>query len=247
MSVPTRPNTPALSARTTVLVAAAGVLLVIGLVVALMWATQWTYSSLRQQASLPSAERALPHGPAVIGPRDERAASAGTSAPSGPAGPPSGVDASTPPTLPRGAAAGLAIPVDGVSPEALYPSFDEARGSRVHEAIDIMAPRGTPVRAVAHGRIAKLFASDAGGLTIYQFDSNEQLAYYYAHLDRYEPGLAEGDEVRRGDLLAYVGSTGNASRDAPHLHFAVFVLGPEKRWWEGRPIDPYPLLGGTAR
>lgn len=139
------------------------------------------------------------------------------------------------------------MPVDGVAPDALYPSFDEARGERAHEAIDIMAPRGTPVRAVADGRIARLFTSEAGGLTIYQFDRDERLAYYYAHLDRYQPGLAEGDAIRQGDLLAYVGSTGNASDDAPHLHFAVFVLGPEKRWWEGRPIDPYPLLGGTAR
>lgn len=138
----------------------------------------------------------------------------------------------------------LLIPVDGVGPDDLYSSFAEPRNTRPHEAIDIMAPRGTPVRAVADGRIAKLFTSEPGGLTIYQFDRDERVAYYYAHLDRYEAGVAEGLEVRRGDLIGYVGSTGNASDDAPHLHFAVLVLGPEKRWWEGQPIDPYPLLGG---
>lgn len=138
----------------------------------------------------------------------------------------------------------LLIPVDGVGPDDLYPSFAEPRNMRPHEAIDIMAPRGTPVRAVADGRIAKLFTSEPGGLTIYQFDRDERIAYYYAHLDRYAAGIGEGSEVRRGDLIGYVGSTGNASDDAPHLHFAVLVLGPEKRWWEGHPIDPYPLLGG---
>ena len=103
------------------------------------------------------------------------------------------------------------------------------------------------MHAATDGRIAKLFTSDAGGLTIYQFDRDQTVVCYYAHLDRYEPGLKESAEVRRGDRIAYVGSTGNASDDAPHLHFAVFVLGPEKRWWEGRSIDPYPLLGGESR
>lgn len=141
----------------------------------------------------------------------------------------------------------LAIPVEGIATTELYPSFADARGGRLHEAIDIMAPRGTPVHAATDGRIAKLFTSDTGGLTIYQFDRDERLACYYAHLDRYEPGLKEGAEVSRGDRIGYVGSTGNASADAPHLHFAVFELGPEKRWWEGRPIDPYPMLGGGVR
>ena len=105
-----------------------------------------------------------------------------------------------------------------------------------------MAPRGTPVVAVDDGKVVKLFNSKPGGLTVYQFDPDEKLAYYYAHLDRYAPGLAEGTVVKRGDVIGYVGSTGNANPDAPHLHFAVFVLGPEKRWWQGTPINPYPLL-----
>ena len=94
------------------------------------------------------------------------------------------------------------------------------------------------------GTIEKLFASVPGGLTIYQFDPTRTWAYYYAHLDRYAPGLAEGRQLERGDVIGYVGSSGNASEDAPHLHFAIFVLGPEKHWWEGTAIDPYPLLGG---
>ena len=98
--------------------------------------------------------------------------------------------------------------------------------------------------AAADGTVEKLFTSDAGGLTIYQFEPSGRYAYYYAHLDRYAAGLDEGDTLRRGQVIGYVGSTGNASEDAPHLHFAIFLLGPEKRWWEGTAINPYPLLGG---
>ena len=143
--------------------------------------------------------------------------------------------------LPREA---LLIPVRGVRPSELQDTFDDRRGdgSRAHEALDIMAPRGTPVLAATDGRIEKLFESVAGGHTIYQFDDSATHAYYYAHLDRYAPGLAEGQEVERGELIGYVGSTGNASEDAPHLHFAIFELGPEKHWWEGTAIDPLPLL-----
>ena len=140
---------------------------------------------------------------------------------------------------------GLLIPVKGIAVDALLDTFNDARGqSRVHDAIDIMAPRGTPVMAVADGTVEKLFTSDAGGLTIYQFEPSGRYAYYYAHLDRYAAGLDEGDMLRRGQVIGYVGSTGNASDDAPHLHFAIFQLGPEKRWWEGSAINPYPLLGG---
>lgn len=135
------------------------------------------------------------------------------------------------------------IPVVGVAPEALRPSFDDARsGNRRHEAIDILAPRGTPVVAAVDGRIVKLFTSAAGGLTIYQFDEAETFCYYYAHLDAYATPLAEGQVVRRGDLIGYVGTTGNAPPDTPHLHFAINELGPDRRWWEGDPIDPYPVL-----
>jgi murein DD-endopeptidase MepM/ murein hydrolase activator NlpD len=138
----------------------------------------------------------------------------------------------------------LEIPVDGIQPNDLRDTFNERRAlGRTHEAIDIMAPTGTPVRAVEDGTIAKLFNSrGGGGLTIYQFDPGEMFSYYYAHLDRYAPGLRDGQRVRRGEVIGYVGSTGNASRNAPHLHFAINRLTPEKRWWKGEPINPYDVL-----
>jgi murein DD-endopeptidase MepM/ murein hydrolase activator NlpD len=142
----------------------------------------------------------------------------------------------------------LLVPVAGVLPAQLADTYTQSRGNgRSHDAIDIMAPRGTPVYAVEDGRVVKLFLSQPGGITLYQFDPSERLAYYYAHLDGYAPGIAEGRTVKRGELIGYVGSTGNASPDAPHLHFAIFVLGPEKRWWKGTAINPYPLLGGKPR
>lgn len=136
----------------------------------------------------------------------------------------------------------LEMPVEGVVPESLTRQFDDARGERRHEAIDILAPRNTPVKAVEDGRIARLFTSRAGGLTIYQFDPSEQYCYYYAHLERYANGLKEGDRVRKGQVIGYVGSSGNAPENTPHLHFAIFRLTAEKRWWEGTPIDPYDVL-----
>jgi murein DD-endopeptidase MepM/ murein hydrolase activator NlpD len=137
----------------------------------------------------------------------------------------------------------LLIPVEGVDAPDLVSSFHDRRGgSRTHEAIDILAPMGTPVRAVEDGRIAKLFNSKAGGITIYQFDPGQRYCYYYAHLDRYAEGLRENDEVRRGQVIGYVGVSGNAPKDTPHLHFAIFKLTDEKRWWEGTPLDPYPIL-----
>jgi murein DD-endopeptidase MepM/ murein hydrolase activator NlpD len=98
------------------------------------------------------------------------------------------------------------------------------------------------VRAVENGRIVKLFYSNAGGMTIYQFDPTEQYCYYYAHLERYADGLHEGDRVDKGRVIGYVGTSGNAPKDTPHLHFAVFKLTPEKHWWQGTPIDPYDIL-----
>lgn len=136
----------------------------------------------------------------------------------------------------------LLIPVEGYAPDRLVRSFDEARGSRTHEAIDILAPRGTPVQAVEDGRIARLFSSKAGGITIYQFDPTDRYCYYYAHLDRYADGLRENDRVRQGQVIGYVGTSGNAPKDTPHLHFAIFRLTDEKRWWEGTPLDPYDVL-----
>jgi murein DD-endopeptidase MepM/ murein hydrolase activator NlpD len=139
------------------------------------------------------------------------------------------------------------VPVQGVTPAQLSPTFTDARSEgRVHEAIDIMAPTGTPVLAVADGHVEKLFDSRQGGLTIYQFEPGGRHAYYYAHLDRYAPGLAERQQVRQGQVIGYVGSSGNADPSAPHLHFAVFVLGPEKQWWKGTAIDPYPLFTGRT-
>jgi murein DD-endopeptidase MepM/ murein hydrolase activator NlpD len=140
----------------------------------------------------------------------------------------------------------LLVPVDGVRRDTLRDTYQDARGggSRSHEALDIMAPRGTPVRAVEDGTIAKLFTSKAGGLTVYQFDPSGTFCYYYAHLDRYGPELTEHRDVRKGDVLGYVGSTGNASPEAPHLHFAVFRLGAERLWWKGDPLDPFPLFTG---
>jgi len=137
----------------------------------------------------------------------------------------------------------LLIPVKGVNASALQDTFDDARAlGRRHDAIDIMAPRGTEVHAVDDGTIAKLFTSKAGGLTIYQFDPTQTFSYYYAHLDRYVAGLAEHQPISRGQLLGYVGSTGNASENAPHLHFAIARLGTDHAWWKGDAINPYPLL-----
>ncbi len=140
---------------------------------------------------------------------------------------------------------GLIIPVTGVAAADLRDNFDDKRTDHKHEALDIMAARGTPVIAAVEGSVAKLFLSKPGGLTVYQFDNSRTNCYYYAHLDSYAPGLKEGMLLHKGDVLGYVGSTGNASAEAPHLHFAIFVLGPEKHWWEGTPINPYPLLGGA--
>jgi peptidoglycan LD-endopeptidase LytH len=137
----------------------------------------------------------------------------------------------------------LAVPVPGVNPKSILDTFNETRGgSRRHEATDILAPAGTPVIAVDDGTVKKLFQSLRGGLTVYQFDSAEIYCYYYAHLQRYAQSLHDGQAVKRGDLLGYVGTTGDAGANDPHLHFAIFKLGPEKRWWEGTPINPYPIL-----
>jgi len=135
----------------------------------------------------------------------------------------------------------LRVPIEGAHIETLKGGFDESRaaGRRAHEAVDILAPRHTPIHAVDNGTIAKLFLSKAGGTTIYQFDSAKRFCYYYAHLETYARGLQEGQSISAGDVLGYVGTSGNAPPNTPHLHFAVFELTQEKRWWEGRAIDPY--------
>jgi murein DD-endopeptidase MepM/ murein hydrolase activator NlpD len=133
-------------------------------------------------------------------------------------------------------------PIRGLAGADLRDSFDEVHDGQKHEAIDIMEPRGTPVRAVVSGTIRKLFLSKPGGNTIYLFDEMEMYCYYYAHLDGYAAGLREGMRIERGDVIGFVGSSGNAVARSPHLHFAITQLGPEKQWWKGQPIDPYPFL-----
>lgn len=147
-------------------------------------------------------------------------------------------------------AAGLAIPVAGVAPSALVDTFTAARagGTRIHDAIDIMAPTGTRVTAAADGTVEKLFYSDQGGKTIYVRSPDRRTIHYYAHLDDYAPGLAENRPVKRGQVLGTVGFSGNASPDAPHLHFAVMQTSPQAKWWEpSTALNPYPLLGGSRR
>jgi peptidoglycan LD-endopeptidase LytH len=138
-------------------------------------------------------------------------------------------------------ARGLAFPVEGSNPRELRDTFLDKRGANVHEALDIVAPRGTRVLAVDDGRVEKLFTSVRGGLTVYQLDPTETFCYYYAHLQSYAGGLKEGDVLRRGALVGFVGTSGNAPPETPHLHFTIFKLGPEKRWWEGTAINPFFL------
>ncbi len=137
----------------------------------------------------------------------------------------------------------LRIPLDEVKPRDLRDSFRDARDkTRPHEALDILAPRNTPVHAVEGGTVAKLFLSKAGGLTIYQFDPFERYAYYYAHLDHYAEGLREHDHVSRGQVIGFVGTSGNAPPDTPHLHFAIFLLTPAHHWWQGTAVNPYDVF-----
>ena len=151
------------------------------------------------------------------------------------------------PVLPDfGAPRAMIVPVKGVDPSALRDTFNELRGSRRHEAIDILAPRGTPVIAADDGFVKKLFTSVPGGLTVYEFDPDQRFCYYYAHLDSYASGLHEGQLLHRGEILGYVGTSGNARKDTPHLHFALIRLDPDRRWWKGTYLDPYPLLAGNA-
>ena len=142
----------------------------------------------------------------------------------------------------------LIIPVAGVRPEQLIDTFDDARSEgRIHDAIDIPAAAETPVLAAADGKIVKLFQSDRGGTTIYQLNANQDLIFYYAHLSRYADGLAEGDIVRQGQVIAYVGDSGNAGAGNYHLHFSIAAVSDPKHYWEGTNINPYPLLQNRPR
>ena len=141
--------------------------------------------------------------------------------------------------------AGLAIPVAGVRPAELTDTYNQARasGARRHDAIDIMAPIGRPVVAAAPGRVEKLFFSKGGGgISAYVRSDDGRWVYYYAHLSAYAPGLREGQRLRRGAPVGFVGASGNANPAGPHLHFAINRMEPGEKWWQGRPVNPYPLL-----
>ena len=142
----------------------------------------------------------------------------------------------------------LLIPVQGVNRARLRDNFNETRGgTRRHEALDIMAPRGTPVLAAGDGTIAKLARHPLGGITVYETDPEGRYSYYYAHLDHYAAGLHVGQDVHRGDVIGFVGSTGNAPAWAPHLHFTILDLSQPGHWW-GRPaVNPYPFLVEAGR
>lgn len=191
-------------------------------------------------APAPSTESAAPRTEGTSG-RVTKAPASHTETTPVPEAPPPSLDTDPIAELRRH---GLRMPLDSVDAEKMKGGFLERRdrGGRPHEAADLMAPRMTPVHAVESGRIAKLFLSKAGGMTIYQFDPTERYCYYYAHLQQYASGLAEGDTVKAGDVIGYVGSSGNAAPDAPHLHFAIFKLTSAQRWWEGTAIDPYPVF-----
>jgi murein DD-endopeptidase MepM/ murein hydrolase activator NlpD len=143
------------------------------------------------------------------------------------------------------APSGLAIPVMGVTADQLTDTFDAARSQgRRHDAIDIMSAEGTPVIAAADGTVEKLFNSVRGGMTIYERSPDGKWEYYYAHLSAYAPGLHEGQVIKRGQVIARVGHTGDASASGPHLHFAINTMAAGDHWWSGTPINPYPLLAG---
>jgi murein DD-endopeptidase MepM/ murein hydrolase activator NlpD len=140
----------------------------------------------------------------------------------------------------------LALPIEGVPAKSIADTFNDARGGGKHEATDIMAARGTPVHAIAEGNIVKLFTSKKGGLTIYEFDNSQKYCFYYAHLDKYADNVKEGMLVRLGQVIGYVGSTGDADAKNPHLHFAISLLDPDKKYWKGTALNPYPVLEKLA-
>ncbi|MGH9901022.1 MAG: M23 family metallopeptidase, partial [Pyrinomonadaceae bacterium] len=240
--------------RARILVAALFVFAAIG---ALVW-----FLSARYRTSPVTPVELPPVGTSPDAPANQQAPTPAATAPAAlPAVSPaaSPVPESTPAaqaTLPEGAPAEafpapfapsgsvqLLIPVAGIKPEQLRDTYNEARSAgRTHNAIDIIAPRGTPVLAAADGRVVKLFNSVPGGITLYQLSADEKMIYYYAHLDRYADNLSEGHLARRGEIIAYVGDTGNAGAGNFHLHFSVSLVSDPKRYWDGTNINPYPLL-----
>ena len=194
----------------------------------------------------PSASPAAETSPGVVAGPSPGAQPSPASPPAPSAAPPAGGET---PTMPAAgappASTSLVVPVAGVRPEQLIDTYTQARSEgRTHNALDIMAPRGTPVLAAADGRVVKLFNSERGGITVYQISPDEKTVYYYAHLERYADGLHEGKFLRRGETLGYVGDTGNAGAGNYHLHFAVWLVTDPKRYWDGANLNPYPLILG---
>jgi murein DD-endopeptidase MepM/ murein hydrolase activator NlpD len=218
---------------------ALGCLAILVAVGALVWRLSKTSKDGRQEIQIslqskPPANQATPSS--LAQPQNNSNSTLLTPSPSAP-GP-------TPPlSFPEAAPERLIIPVAGVRPEQLHDTFSESRSEgRVHDAIDIAAPLGTPVLASADGTIVKLFHSERGGTTIYQLSADNKFVYYYAHLDRYAEGLSEGYFAKQGEKIGYVGDTGNAGAGNYHLHFSIAVISNPKRYWEGVNINPYPLL-----
>ncbi len=142
----------------------------------------------------------------------------------------------------------LYFPVSGMENSPLDDSFHDARdgGARKHHAIDIMAPRGTPVLSVQDGRVLRLSTSDKGGITIYATNLEERFVFYYAHLERYHQNMYAGRPVMRGDTIGFVGTSGNAPKTVPHLHFQMMRMPADGKYWNGEAINPYPLLRQTT-
>jgi len=242
--------------RVRVLVIAAAALAVVG---ALVWFLSVRYWSepvtpvplpppgelhQPQRISTPGPTPPASDAPTPESPPASPAPTPATTAPSPSWPPPEGWQPPATPTpaanLPAGA---LVIPVAGVRAEQLSDTFTQSRSEgRAHNALDIMAPRGTPVLAAADGRVVKLFYSKRGGITLYQLGPDERTIYYYAHLERYADGIHEGQVLRRGETLGYVGDTGNSGAGNYHLHFAIWLVTDPKRYWDGENVNPYPLL-----
>lgn len=144
----------------------------------------------------------------------------------------------------------LVIPVAGVGPSRIEDTFTAARdgGERQHNAVDILAPRNTPIVAADDGVILRMSTNALGGITVYAADRDQQFVYYYAHLDHYHHDLTPGRAIQKGDTLGYVGTTGNAPKDVPHLHFQIMLWPTDGKWWNGEPVNPYPVLrqAGTS-
>ena len=210
-------------------------------VLVLWWSTSAGLLRVRRAVDVPVADAIPPEslrapGPAEAAPPDPLPVPPDTT--------PLPPDTLAPAPAPR---ARLVVPVQGIRASDLVDTFEDARGrGREHDAIDIIAPRGTPVLAATDGRVVDLFDSERGGKTIYQRGRDARTIYYYAHLDRYAAGLRKGDAVRQGQVVGYVGDTGNAVPGNYHLHFAIWITPDTTQYWDGDTINPYPLLKGAT-